>query len=28
MIDDTLQNIREYLLTGKTKDLVEKEHMY
>lgn len=28
MIDDTLQNIREYLLTGKTKDLIEKEHMY
>jgi len=28
MIDDTLQNIREYLLTGRTKDLVEKERMY
>jgi phosphoglycerate dehydrogenase-like enzyme len=28
MIDDTLQNIREYLLTGRTKDLIEKEHLY
>jgi phosphoglycerate dehydrogenase-like enzyme len=28
MIDDTLENIRSYLNTGKTKNLVEKEQMY
>ncbi len=28
MIDDTLENIRTYLLTGKTKNLIEKERYY
>ena len=28
MIDDTLENIRSYLLTGKTKDIVDKEQYY
>jgi phosphoglycerate dehydrogenase-like enzyme len=28
MIDDTLENIRSYLLTGKTKNTVDKERYY
>lgn len=28
MIDDTLENIRTYLLTGKTKNIVDKEQYY
>ncbi len=28
MIDDTLANIRSYLNTGTTKNIIEKEHMY
>lgn len=28
MIDDTLENIRSFLITGKTNNLVDKEHMY
>jgi len=28
MIDDTIENIRQYLLTGRTKDLIEKERLY
>ena len=28
MIQDTLENIRMYLLSGKTKNLIDKEHYY
>lgn len=28
MIEDTLENIRSYLITGNTKNIIDKEHMY